>query len=154
MKASPGPSTRAASSRPLAAVTAAIALLLVAGCEPQLEIVLVRAATLEVSPPFVKFQMWRLGDTEPDEQGPFAIRAIPDELFTAIEPDTFFYIDVIGCQTDVVEECVEPERFVARGCSAYLSLAREEPLKSVTIELQPPLDGALVCPPERPVPSS
>lgn len=129
----------------LALLSAALA----AGCGPQLEIVLVKAPDLAASPPFVKFQVHELDDAEPAEFGPFSTSAIPDEQFAPVVPGTVFYIDVIGCQQAEPEECAEPDRFVARGCTELFSLERDE-VKRVVIEVHGAAEGAALCPPASP----
>lgn len=124
-------------------------LFVVAGCAPQLEIVLVKAPDLPASPPFVKFQVHERDKAEPAEFGPFSTGAIPDEQFAPVVPGTPFFIDVVGCQQAEPAECVEPERFVARGCSDFLSLQRDE-ARNVVIEVHGAAEGAALCPPAPP----
>jgi hypothetical protein len=121
-----------------------------AACEPQLRIVLVKADDLEVPPEFVKFQMRELDAEKAQEFGPFSAAGIPDDNFTPLEPGTPFYIDVIGCQTGKAEECAAPVSFVARGCTAFISIGRDDPPREERIEVHRADVGAESCPPPPP----
>ncbi len=142
MKASRSAWIRASSS---SALLLAVAL---TGCAPQLEIELVKDPALGQVPGFVKFQMGRRDrvNNEVAEFGPFDTNAIPDEQFAPIEPDIEFFIDVIGCNSGVAAECAENGQFNARGCTGFISLARDE-VRTERIVVKGAVEGDAECPP-------
>ena len=143
MKASRGAWIRAACSATAIIVVAAGAG---AGCQPQLEIVLVRAADLEGRPTFVKFQVGQRGQEGVAEFGPFDVDAIPDEQFAPVTPGTEFFIDVIGCPDGDAANCRDAANFTARGCTPFMTLGRDE-VTTVTIEVHNAPAGDVLCPP-------
>ena len=128
---------------------AGLALVLAVGgaCEPQLTLVLVRAEDLAATPPYVELLVRQLDEGQADQFGPFDVHAFPDEQLAPVPPGSPFYVDVIGCQTGVAEECADPSSFVARGCSDVLTLERASALR-VEIEVHSAAEGASVCPPD------
>lgn len=126
----------------------AIALALcAAGCGPQLTLVLVRAGDLNATPPYVKLLIRQIDEAQPDVFGPFDVRTFPDEQVAPVPPDSPFYIDVIGCQTDASEECQDATSFVARGCTDVLTLGRDSEVV-VEVQVHSAAEGATICPPE------
>lgn len=143
MKGSRGRSTRRG-SRTLCALSALGAL----GCQPQLEVVLVRAPGFVGNFEFVKFQVKERGAEAAQEFGPFDFNAIPDEQFAPVVPNTEFYIDVIGCQESAPEDCADPLTFNARGCTqTFITLGKDE-TKTVEIVMDNAVNGDVLCPPE------
>ena len=143
MRDSRGASTPLA-SRALLALVAAVAA---SACQPQVEIVLVRAAGFDATPEFVKFQVKERGAPAAGEFGPFDLDAIPDEQFAPVVPGTEFYIDVIGCPAPEPENCVEPGSFNARGCTpTFISIGKDE-VKSIEIVIDNAVNGDAICPP-------
>lgn len=125
-----------------------VALALLSGaCQPQVEIILVRAPGFEATPEFVKFQVKERAAPAAKEFGPFDLDAIPDEQFAPVVPGTEFYIDVIGCPAPEPENCVEAGSFNARGCTpTFISVAKDE-VKSIEIAIDNAVNGDAICPP-------
>ena len=143
MRASRGASTRRAFSRFSELALVALA----ASCQPQVEVILVRAEGFAGTPEFVKFQVKERGANTVEEFGPFDLDAIPDEQFAPIVPGTEFYIDVIGCPQPEPENCVDPGSFNARGCTpTFISLGKDE-VRSVEIVMNDSVAGDAICPP-------
>ncbi len=149
MKASRSRSTRRACNwaRALVRGLGAAAVLLAAGCQPQLTLVLVRASDLNATPPFVKLLIRQLDEQQPDVFGPFDVRTVPDEQLAPVPPESRFYIDVIGCQTDAAEECQATTSFVARGCTDVMTLERDSVVE-VEVQMHSAAEGATICPPD------
>lgn len=149
MRASRSPSTRRVCSgvRACWLGLGALAALAATACQPQLTLVLVRASDLNATPPFVKLLIRQLDEQQPDVFGPFDVRTFPDEQLAPVPPESAFYIDVIGCQTDAAEECQETTSFVARGCTDIMTLQRDSVVE-VEVQMHSAAEGATICPPD------
>lgn len=149
MTVSHGASTRRGfNGSAMCALGVALGVALGAACQPQVEIILVRAAGFEATPEFVKFQVKQRGVDGVDEFGPFDLDAIPDEQFAPVAPGTEFSIDVIGCPAPEPQDCVEPGSFNARGCTpTFISVGKDE-VKSIEIAIDNAVNGDAICPPQ------
>lgn len=123
--------------------------LMLAACQPQLTLVLVRAEDLAATPPYVKLLVRQLDETQADVFGPFEVHSFPDEQLAPVPPGSAFYVDVIGCQTGAAEECEETSSFVARGCTDIVTLERNS-AAVLEIEVHSAAAGADLCPPDPP----
>lgn len=120
---------------------------LVAGAcvsEPQVNIALERSEDLVLAPDFLRFAFHTKDDVI--ETPITATGAAPRNAFLEIPPTVSFSIDVIGCPSNVAEECEEPAQFIARGCDGPFSRSRDQEPFSVTIVLEPPAVGNADCP--------
>mgnify|MGYP001598065800 CR=1 FL=1 len=123
-------------------------------CGSQLTIHLEASTDLNgVAPPFVKIDVTELGKPAKDF-GPFNVDAVPNGNFVKVVPGQQFYLDVIGCKTgDVGKKSTcpddQPDTFIARGCSTYFALDKDEP-KDITIVVHNVSVGNGKCPPPAP----
>ena len=141
MTGSPGASTL----RGFKVCARALVVLACVACQPQVEIILVRAPGFEATPEFVKFQVKERG-LDVVEFGPFNLSAIPDEQFAPVTPGAEFYIDVIGCPDGDPALCVEAGSFNARGCTGFITVGKDEN-KSIEIVIDNAVNGDAICPP-------
>jgi len=140
------PSTQQASTTDVRALVAAVALLVLAGCEgPQVTIALSKSPDLLVAPNFVRFAFFLEDEEEPLEAGPFGAGAIPASNFAAIPPGVSFSVDVIGCASIERDACEDETSFVGRGCEGPFTLQRGEQ-QTIDVELQPNAVGNAACP--------
>ena len=109
---------------------------------------LVAADDLVVPPEFIRM-VFRPAGAEAIETEIASAAALPTNDFAAVPPAVVFSIDVIGCKTSVVDECVGEDTFVARGCVGNLVRGRNDAL-----DVEVPVHGAVVgnplCPIEDP----
>lgn len=147
MTTSRSQSTPRACERVVRALLASLALAGGAACQPQLTLSLVRADDLAATPPYVKLLIRQLDEPQADQFGPFAVRAFPDEQLAAVPPGSPFFVDVIGCQTGEGAECEDPSSFVARGCTAVITLERDS-AEVVEVQVHGAAEGDALCPPE------
>lgn len=147
MTTSRSPSTPRACEPGARALLAGLTLAVASACQPQLTLTLVRADDLAATPPYVKLLIRQLDEPQADQFGPFAVRAFPDEQLAPVPPGSPFYIDVIGCQTGEAAECEDPSSFVARGCTAVISLERDS-AEVVEVQVHGAAEGDALCPPE------
>ena len=119
------------------------------GLFSQVQIVLLKGASLENNPQFVQFVFHEVGDEVGKSFGPFKLDEIPPESFTEFPPGTTFFVDVRGCATEDAASCVDDAALTAQGCSAFDTLDRDE-LVSVKVTMFAVGDPALACPPPEP----
>ncbi len=102
------------------------ALVALTGCGEQLQLVLTRGDDLKAAPPFIRFDVLNLAQKTVEQYGPYEKGSTPTEDFAEIPPGDLFLIDVIGCATADASKCVDPAKFLARGCTAKQKLDRGE----------------------------
>lgn len=117
---------------------------LASACGPQVEILLLRGESLEAKPEFVRFEFADLTAGELERFGPYSTTGLPGDELARVPPDHDFIIGVIGCKTSEEAACLEPETFIAQGCSAKEKLGRGE-TKTLEITLHSAAVGATEC---------
>ena len=129
-----------------ALATACVAAGLASSCasEPQVTIVVTRGADFAITPEFLRF-VFLLEAGDPIEAGPFPIAAVPRNAFVEVPPLVSFSVDVIGCTSNLREECEEDGDFVGRGCAGPFSRERDTELE-IEVELLNTADGNARCP--------
>jgi hypothetical protein len=115
---------------------------------PAVTLRLVAGEGLAVPPEFLRL-VFRPAEGEAIETDVFTSLALPDNAFAAIPPGVVFSVDVIGCKTNVAEDCVDEDSFVARGCAGNLVRGRDEPLE-VEVPVHSAVVGNPLCPIEAP----
>lgn len=120
------------------------ALAVFSACAPQVRIVLVAADDLQATPEFLRFEFADLTTSELERFGPYATTGMPSDEFTAIAPEHVFVIGAIGCKTATEADCLEPQSFLAQGCTGEETLARGEEA-TLEITLHSADVGAVEC---------
>jgi hypothetical protein len=130
-------------------VVGALLGLAFAGCGgPPVEFRLVAADDLVVPPEFIRL-VFRPSNGEPITTDVFNTIALPGNAFAEVPPGVVFSLDVIGCKTNVADECVEEDTFIARGCVGNLVRGRNDPLE-VEVPVHSAVVGNPLCPIEDP----
>lgn len=122
--------------------SSSVGLIALCACgSPQLEIVLVRDKSVQVTPEYLRFEVVHLNDGTVSKTGPYETHSMPSEEFTEVPPDEPFLVDVFGCNSQDESRC-KPKDAIARGCSDELVLARGATRKEQIILFQPTLVNA------------
>lgn len=115
-----------------------------AGCDtgPNVTIALERGESLPLAPDFVRMDFHTKDETIAVDVA--AVGALPRNAFIEIEPTVSFSVDVIGCPSNVAEECEDEAGFLARGCAGPFSRTRDQEAFTVTVVLEAPTE--VTCP--------